>query len=152
MKKLLLFVLTVSVTAMSYSQKKTFSYKLGIVTSTPIDTESPIEIGLGSTLGEVSYPLSKKIQAVGTLGYTRYKSGETKFSQVPASLGAVYAIDNMFHFGATIGVGFSKASTDVLYTPYIGLTVKKVSFDIHYFNTIKTEPIKLIGLVFSYKL
>ena len=154
MKKIFSLLLAVSITAISYAQ---FSYKLGIVTSLPTDADVPqTSIGLGSTLGEMSYPLSKKICATGTLGYTRYKDAEgSKFSQVPLSVGARYAIDSMFHFGANVGVAFyNKKSygSDFVYTPYIGLRVKKVTFDVHYFNTVRTEPIKLLSLVFSYTL
>ncbi len=155
MKKVFLFLFAVAITAVSYSQKKSFSYKLGVVTSIPADVDASTSIGLGSTLGEVSYPLSKKIDAVGTVGYTRYKDAEGKFSQIPVSVGARYQIDQLFHFGATVGLGFynkSSLGNDVVYTPYVGLKMKKITCDIHYFNTIRTEPIKLIGLVFSYSL
>jgi len=154
MKKVFALLLAVSVTAISYAQ---FSYKLGIVTSLPNDVETPMtSIGLGSTLGEVSYKLSKKICATGTLGYTRYKDAEgTKFSQIPVTIGGKYAIDSMFHFGANAGLAFygkKGNGVDFVYTPYIGLKVKKVTFDVHYFNTVRTEPINLLALVFSYPL
>ncbi len=158
MKKVFsLLLLAVTITAVSYGQSKSkFSYKLGILTSVPTDADVPqTSIGLGSTLGEVSYKLSNKVSATGTLGYTRYKDAQgTKFSQIPVSVGARYAIDSMFHFGATAGLAFygKSSGTDFVYTPYIGLTVKKVTFNIHYFNTVKTEPIKLLALVFSYTL
>ncbi len=153
MKKTFLLFLAVSITAIANAQ---FSYKLGIVTPFPTDTDVPqTSIGIGSTLGEANYKLSKKISAVGTLGYIRYKDAEgAKFSQIPVTVGGKYAIDSMFHFGATAGVAFhNKKGSDFIYTPYIGLTVKKVTFDIHYFNTVRTvEPIKILALVFSYSL
>ena len=162
MKKLLLVFAAVTVAATTtFAQKKSngkFGWKIGLLTSLPTDLDVPqTRITLGSTVGEVNRKLSKKITATGSMAYVRYTDTEGRdFAQIPVLLGARYAIDNQFYFGANAGVAFFNksefGSTSFLYSPYIGMQIKKISIDARYMNTVREEPIKVICLVFSYTL
>lgn len=156
MKKLVLLLSVFAACSVS-AQKNKFNYRIGLVTSLPTDIDVPAtRITLGSTLGEVSYKLSKKISATGNLGYTRYQDKEgSVFAQIPITVGGRYHIDNQFYFGANAGIApYNKKSlgTDFIYSPYIGMQLKKISIDGRFVNTVRSEPIKVVCLVFSYTL
>lgn len=160
MKKAFILFSAICLSTMSFAQTKKvtkFNYRIGLVTSLPADTDVPTtRITLGSTLVEMNYKLSKKITAVANLGYTKYQDAEgLKFSQVPTTLGFRYSIDNMFYFGASAGPAFytkNAMTTNFMYSPYIGMQQKKISIDARFMNTVKTEPIKVVCLVFSYTM
>jgi len=159
MKKIVLLLSAFATLSASAQQKKIskFNYRIGIVTSLPTDIDVPAtRITLGSTLGEVSYKVSKKITATGNLGYTRYQDKEGGvFAQVPITIGGRYHIDQQFYFGANAGIApYNKKAmgTDFIYSPYIGMQLKKISIDARFMNTVKSEPIKVLCLVFSYTL
>lgn len=158
MKKIVL-LLSAFATLSASAQKKAskFNYRVGLVTSLPTDVDVPTtKITLGSTLGEVSYKVSKKVTATGNLGYTRYENREgVVFAQIPITIGGRYHIDQQFYFGANAGIApYNKSAmgTDFIYSPYIGMQLKKISIDARFMNTVKTEPIKVLSLVFSYTL
>lgn len=159
MKKVVALSIALLAITGAFAQKKVskVNYRVGLVTSLPTDVDVPAtRITLGSTLGEMSYKVSKKITATGNLGYTRYEDKEgTVFAQIPITLGARYHIDQQFYFGANAGIApYNKSAmgTDFIYSPYIGMQLKKISIDARYMNTVKSEPIKVLSLVFSYTL
>jgi hypothetical protein len=162
MKKVLIstFAITLSIAAFAQQKKAPvkFGWKIGLLTSLPADNDVPAtRIALGSTFGDVTYPVSKKITAIGNVAYIKYKDEEGKsFSQVPVMLGCSYKINEMFHFGANAGVAFynrnANSNADFIYTPFVGMDINKISIDARYINTVKDEPIKVLALVFSYKL
>jgi hypothetical protein len=159
MKKVVFCLLFSAVAVVSYAQKaKTkFGWKIGLLTSLPADNDVPAtRVTLGSTFGDVTYPLSKKVTAVGNLAYIKYKDNEGKsFSQIPVWIGAKYSIDSQFYFGASSGICFYNKGgngTDFQFSPYVGMQIKKISVDARYINTVRTEPTKVIALVFSYTL
>jgi hypothetical protein len=160
MKKILLSA-AVLLSATAFAQTtptSKFGWKLGLLTSLPTDTDIPAtRIALGSTTGEVNYKLSKKITATGSLSYIRYNSSENvKFAQVPVTVGARYAIDQQFYFGASTGLAFYNkkefGTTDFIYSPYVGMQIKKIAVNFNYINTVKDEPIKVLALSFNYTL
>lgn len=155
MKKVVLALSISCLSMFSFAQKLT--YRIGLVTSLPTDTDvSTTRITLGSTVGEVSRTISKKVVATGSVGYTRYQDKEgMKFSQIPVCVGAKYIIDSMFHFGANAGIAFynkKSMTADFIYSPFVGMQIKRICIDARYVNTVKTEPIKVLALVFSYTL
>lgn len=159
MKKVVALSIALLAITGAYAQKKVskINYRVGLVTSLPTDSDIPqTSIALGSTLGEVSYKLSKKISATFNVGYTRYEDKDNiQFAQIPVTLGGRYHIDNQFYFGANAGLApYNKSAlgTDFIYSPYIGMQLKKISIDAKYMNTVRPEPIKVICLVFSYTL
>lgn len=159
MKKVVLLSIALLAITGVYAQKKVskFNYRVGLVTSLPTDNDIPqTTITLGSTLGEMSYKVSKKISATANVGYTRYEDKDNiQFAQIPVTLGARYHIDQQFYFGANAGIApYNKSAlgTDFIYSPYVGMQIKKISIDARYMNTVRPEPIKVICLVFSYTL
>lgn len=159
MKKVVFCLFLSVISVCSFAQKKApkFGWKLGLLTSLPADNDVPAtRVSLGSTFGDVTLPLSKKVTAVGNVAYIKYKDNEGKaFSQVPVWIGAKYSIDNQFYFGGSAGLCFynkSSYGTDFQFSPYVGMQIKKISIDARYINTVRTEPIKVIALVFSYTL
>ena len=141
----------------SFAQKTTskFNYKIGFVTPLPTDLNSSTpQIGLGSTMGEVTYRVSEKIVAAGNVGYIRFNNQDANFSQIPVTVGARYIINEQFYFGANAGLAsYNKGGhTDFIYSPYLGIQLNKISVDFRYFNTVKPESIRVVGLVFSYSL
>ena len=83
-------------------------------------------------------------------------TGAAVTTAIPVMAGVRYHIDEMFYFGASGGGTFynqSKyGSLDFMYSPHIGIQAKRLSFDIRYVNTLKTNPVKTTALVFSYTL
>lgn len=157
MKKVLLIVALLATSVCFAQTSKKFSYKLGFVTPLPVDLNSTsLQIGLGSTIGEVGYKVSEKITATGNLAYIRFvNSQDAKLSQIPLMVGAKYTINKQFYFGAAIGgAAYNKAGsgTNFIYSPYLGMQLNKISVDLRYMNTVKTESIRVIGFVFSYTL
>ena len=162
MKKVLISAFAVTLAIASFGQAKTakakFGWKIGLLTSLPADNDVPAtRITLGSTFGDVTYPVSPKITAVGNVAYIKYRDNEGKsFSQVPVMVGASYKINNQFHFGANAGVAFYNrqinSKANFIYTPFVGIDFNKISIDARYVNTVRTESIKVLALVFSYKL
>ena len=151
MKKVVALSIALLAITGAYAQKKVskINYRVGLVTSLPTDSDIPqTSIALGSTLGEVSYKLSKKISATFNVGYTRYEDKDNiQFAQIPVTLGGRYHIDNQFYFGANAGLApYNKSAlgTDFIYSPYIGMQLKKISIDAKYMNTVKPKPIKVI--------
>jgi hypothetical protein len=162
MKKVFLSAVAITLTIASFGQQKKtpvkFGWKIGLLTSLPADNDVPAtRISLGSTFGDVTYPISQKITAIGNVAYIKYKDEEGKsFSQIPVMVGASYKINEMFHFGANAGLAFynksANSNANFIYTPFVGMDIKKISIDARYINTVKDEPIKVLALVFSYKL
>jgi hypothetical protein len=160
MKKILLSAAVLLSTTVSFAQTSSskIGYKIGVLTSLPTDTDVPsTRITLGSTTGEVNYKVSKKITATGSVSYIRYTNAENvKFAQIPVTVGTRYAIDQQFYFGANAGLAFynKKAfgTTDFIYSPYVGMQIKKIAVNFNYINTVKDEPVKVLALSFNYTL
>jgi len=133
------------------------TYRVGLASSLPTDTyQGQTKISIGSTFFEAGYSYSKKITLTANSGYLRYTNGGESFAQIPLLVGAKYHIDNMFYFGISSGATtynkFDYGKFDFMYSPYIGIQAKRLSFDVRYYNTLKTNPIKTTALVFSYTL
>lgn len=166
MKKLLVLFTAICISLSGSSQKgntpspkkELLKYRVGLITSLPTDTyAAQRKVGIGSTFFEASYVVSKKFVATGSAGYLRYVNEGESFSQVPVMVGLKHPIDNLFYFGVSAGLAFYNnndyGKTDFIFSPYIGLQAKKISFDIRYLNTPKgEESIKTTAIVISYTL
>jgi hypothetical protein len=164
--KQLFLVLAIMVTSYcSFAQTKAtpkFGYKVGITTALPVDVSADASrIKTSSTMGEISYKnpkFSKKISITFNTGYLRFTSeAESKYAKIPVMVGLRYPINDIFHFGASIGPSFYNkkvyGTSEFVYSPYIGLQVKKLSADFRYLNFTKKDYVqKTIGIVFSYSL
>lgn len=160
---LLVAIIAVSFTAFAQKgkpapvKKTKYGYRVGLISSMPTDTyQGQDKIGIGSTFFEASYKYSKKVSFTANSGYLRYVNAGEYYAQIPVMAGVRYHIDEMFYFGASGGGTFynqSKyGSLDFMYSPYVGIQAKRLSFDIRYVNTLKTNPVKTTALVFSYTL
>lgn len=159
MKKTVLVLSALCMTAVGFSQlSKKWEFKVGISTPLPADVDNASNrISVGSVASEVSTPIYKKISAVGNVMYIKCVNVEnSRFSQIPVMVGAKYAIDKNYYFGVSTGVTFYNkkevGSGDFIYSPYIGMQTKRISVDMRYFNTVRPDAIRFMGLVFSYTL
>ena len=137
-KYLLLFVMGLTVTTMSFGQKygKTkFSLgaELGYATSNPfkdIAENKGYGVGLGAS-AQVEHFFQESLSGVASFGIVSYagrSSGtETKnkaYTAVPIMAGGNAYVGDRFHIGAQIGVGLNKISgvsaTTFAYSPQIG--------------------------------
>ena len=167
MKKII-FLLAVLASLTTFGQTKQtkttkFHYRVGIVTGVPMDvTDETGKINTSSTMGEVSYKndkFSKKISITGNAGYLRFEKqdGTGHYAKIPVMVGLRYPINEIFYFGASAGPSLqnrkSNGSTEFVYSPHIGMSIKKISVDLRYLNfTRKDYVMKTMGLVFSYSL
>ena len=112
-------------------------------------------------MGEVSYKntkLSKKISLTANAGYLRFTSVDgSEYAKIPVMVGVRYPINETFYFGASAGPSFynkkSNGETELVYSPYIGFQVKKLSADFRYLNFTRKDYVqKTLGIVFSYTL
>jgi hypothetical protein len=167
MKKVIMFLGIMMVSYCSFSQTKSttpkFSYKVGLVTGLPVDTYGDgYRINVGSTLLNACYKnskFSKKISLTGEIGYIGFTNQlDEKFAQIPVMAGLKYPINDMFYFGTCAGVTFynkkSAGDQNFIYSPYVGIQVKRISADLRYWNTVKSNNVamKTVGLTFSYSL
>jgi len=166
MKKIIILLGITMLSYCSFAQTKStpkFSYKAGLVTSLPIDVYGEgYRIGIGSVLLNASYKnqkFSKKISLTGDVGYVRFKTEvSNEFAQIPVMVGLKYPISDMFYFGTSAGLTFynkkSAGDQNFIYSPYVGIQVKRVSADLRYWNTVKdnNNSTKTVGLTFSYSL
>lgn len=169
MKKLLV-ILGVITSINSIGQTQTvktpaaykFNYRVGIATGLPVDVNAEeSRLKTSSTMGEVSYKnskFSKKISVTGNAGYLRFTSAEgLQYSKIPVMIGLRYPINDIFYFGASAGPSFynkkENGTTEFVYSPYVGLQVRKISCDFRYLNFTRKDYVqKTIGLVFGYTL
>jgi len=139
-----------------------FNYRVGIATGLPVDVNvEESRLKTSSTMGEVSYKntkLSKKITLTANAGYLRFTSTDGMgYAKIPVMVGVRYPINETFYFGASAGPSFynkkENGTTELVYSPYVGLQVKKISCDFRYLNFTRKDYVqKTIGLVFGYTL
>lgn len=144
------------------SKTTKFNYRVGIATGLPVDVNvEESRLKTSSTMGEVSYKntkLSKKISLTVNAGYLRFTSTDgNEYAKIPVMLGLRYPINDIFYFGASAGPSYynkkENGTTEFVYSPYIGLQVKKISCDFRYLNFNRKDYCqKTIGLVFGYTL
>lgn len=167
MKKVLLSLAIIFIAATSFGQTKTtkptVNYRVGIATALPVDVYGAApRIGIGSTFLEATcnpYP-SKKITYTTSVGYFRIATGEgvSSYSQIPALVGARYAVNSTLYFGGAAGTAFytkkGQGDPDFAFSPYVGAQTRHISVDARYFNFWKGtgSSVKTLALVFSYTL
>ena len=139
-----------------------FNYRVGIATGLPVDVNvEESRLKTSSTMGEVTYKntkISKKITLTADAGYLRFtKTDGNGYAKIPVMLGLRYPINETFYFGASAGPSFYNkkeyGTTEFIYSPYIGLQVKKISVDFRYLNFTRKDYVqKTLGIVFTYTL
>lgn len=167
MKKMLLSLAITLIAAVSIGQTKTtkpaVNYRVGIATSLPVDVYNTTpRMGIGSTFLEatINPRPAKKITYTASAGYFRIVTGDgvPSYSQLPALVGARYAVNNTLYFGGAAGAAFytnkAQGDPDFAFSPYIGVQSRHISVDARYFNFWKGagSNIKTLALVFSYTL
>lgn len=159
MKKLFfLSLICVSTTAFAQKLQKP-NFHVGLATALPTDMgDKDVHVNLGSTWFQLSSKYNKKFTGTVDFGYLRFKGdSETNFAVVPFMAGLKYHVNEYVYFGGSAGVGFynddAYGKTSFMFSPYIGVMMGHITVDARYISVVeKDQPIKTIGLVFSYTL
>jgi hypothetical protein len=152
MKRAIL-VLTMLI-SVAYGQKTSkWGFKVGLVSPIPVDIQMQSKVQLRSCLGEISYKLSKKIDATFNPGYLMFTFRNVEGFENTVALGGLrYNINNIY-FGATAGPSWWSENINdnsLLWSPYVGVKGKAISVDLRYFNWRKVEnTANTLGIVVS---
>lgn len=159
-KVVLLMMLFVGLGMTSFAQR--FNYRVGLMTSLPLDVYSSDEthLSVGSVILEANGMVIKSSKIVQTLstGYLRFGSSNGTFTQIPILAGLKYRVNPILYFGASTGVSVNTDKTNgkeqFTYSPYLGVQVKKVNIEGRFWNSSrkddKTQNFKTLGLVIGY--
>lgn len=159
MKKVILSLICLSTTALFAQKLQKPNFHVGLATALPTDmNEKDAHLNLGSTWFQLSSKYNKKFTGTVDFGYLRFKGdSETNFAVVPFMVGLKYHVNDYVYFGSGAGVGFynddAYGNTSFMFSPYIGVVMGHITVDARYISVVeKNQPIKTIGLVFSYTL